>query len=192
MSGDVTSLSTQIAGWLRENAPLTFEKLNPPADEPALAELASALNTELPADLSELLRNFDGSDARDVTGVILLPPGYQVMGSSEIASDTRQRASIWGDAWQPTWIAFGNDLCGGCLVLDTGPQPPYGRIFQFDEIDGPFGFAWGSLTDLLTEMLALVEGRAVRLAHRIPYDYPRAPDPLKPVVQNGELEWEVG
>ncbi|MEH0845536.1 SMI1/KNR4 family protein [Micromonospora sp. CPCC 205711] len=193
MPSSITLLWTQIAEWLQRNAPLTFEKLNPPADDRALAELTSELGTELPPDLVELLLNFNGSDdARGVSGIILLPSGYHMMDSSRIARDTRQRASIWGDAWRPTWIAFGNDLCGGCLVLDTQPQPPYGRIFEFDEVEGPFGSAWDSLNDLLTEMLALLEGRAVRLAHRIPYEYPRAPDPLKPVVQEGELEWEGG
>ena len=184
MPGSITLLWMQIAEWLRKNAPLTFEKLNPPADDEALAELASELGTELPPDLVELLQNFNGSDdARGVAGIILLPPGYYMMDSSWIARDTRQRASIWGGAWRPTWIAFGSDLCGDCLVLDTQPQPPYGRIFEFDKVEGPFGSAWGSLTDLLTEMLALLQGQDLRLAYRIPYDYPRAPDPLKPVVQ---------
>ncbi|MFC4016350.1 SMI1/KNR4 family protein [Micromonospora sp. GCM10011542] len=192
MSSSITPLWRQIAEWLRKNAPLTFAKLNPPADERALAELASEMDTELPPDLVELLHSFNGSAARDVIGLILLPSGYHVMDSSQIARDTRQRASIWGDGWRPSWIAFGNDLCGGCLVLDTQPQPPYGRVFEFDKVDGPFGSAWDSLDDLLTEMLALLEGRAVGLAHRIPYDYPRAPAPLKPVVKDGELEWEVG
>lgn len=192
MPGSVTLVWAQIAEWLRKNAPLTFGKLNPPASERALAELASELGIELPPDLVELLRSFNGSAARDVIGVILLPPGHHVMDSSQIARDTRQRASIWGDAWRPTWVAFGNDLCGGCLVLDTQPQPPYGRIFEFDKVEGPFGSGWDSLNDLLTEMLGLLEGRAVSLAHRIPYDYPRAPDPLKPVVHGGELEWERG
>ncbi|MGN9808862.1 SMI1/KNR4 family protein [Micromonospora sp. BQ11] len=193
MPDSITLLWTQIAEWLRKNAPLTFEKLNPPADDQALAELASELGTELPLDLVELLQNLNGSDgARGVTGIILLPPGYHMMDSSWIARDTRQRASIWGDAWHPTWIALGSDLCGGCLVLDTQPQPPYGRIFEFDKVDGPFGSTWASLNDLLTEMLALLERRAVGLAHRIPYNYPRAPDPVKVVVEDGELEWERG
>lgn len=193
MPGSITLLWTQIAEWLWQHAPVTFEKLNSPADERALAELGSELGTELPPDLVELLLNFNGSDeARAVNGIILLPPGYYLMDSSRIARDTAQRASIWGDAWRPTWIAFGNDLCGGCLVLDTHRQPPYGRIFEFDEVGGPFGSAWESLNDLLTEMSALLEGRGVGLAHRIPYDYPRAPDPLKAVIHNGELEWERG
>jgi len=193
MPGSITLLWTQIAELVRKRAPLTFEKLNPAADDQTLAELASELGTDLPLDLVELLQNFNGSDhGRGVTGIILLPPGYHVMDSSWIARDTRQRASIWGDTWRPTWIAFGSDLCGGCLVLDTHPQPPYGRIFEFDKVEGPFGSAWDSLDDLLTEMLALLEGRAAGLAHRVPYDYPRAPDPLKAVVRDGELEWERG
>ncbi|MFF4807984.1 hypothetical protein ACFY03_07175 [Micromonospora chersina] len=72
----------------------------------------------------------------------------------------------------------------------NGRWQAYGRIFEFDEVEGPFGSAWDSLNDLLTEMLALLEGRSVGLAHRIPSDYPRAPDPLKAVIHNGELEWE--
>ncbi|MCM0674028.1 SMI1/KNR4 family protein [Micromonospora phytophila] len=134
MPGSITLLWTQIAEWLRKNAPLTFEKLNPPADERALAEFASELGIELPPDFVELLLNFNGSDdARGVTGITLLPPGCYMMDSSQMARDTRQRASIWGDAWRSTWIAFGSDLCGGCLVLDTHPRPPYGRIFEFNE-----------------------------------------------------------
>ncbi|GGR88482.1 hypothetical protein GCM10010169_35930 [Micromonospora fulviviridis] len=193
MPGSITLLWTQIAEWLRKHAPLTFEKINSPADERVLAELASELGTEPPPDLVELLLNFNGSDdARGVTGINLLPPGYYMMDCSQMARDSVQRASIWGNSWRPTWIAFGNDLCGGCLVLDTHPQPPYGRIFEFDKVEGPFGLAWDSLNDLLMEMLALLEGRAVGLAHQIPYDYPRAPDPLKAVVQDGELAWERG
>ncbi|MBY8873549.1 SMI1/KNR4 family protein [Micromonospora sp. PLK6-60] len=193
MPGSISHLWTQIVHWLRENAPRTVERLNPPADERALAGLASEWGIELPPDLVELLRHCNGSDpAQGVTGIILLPPGYHLMDSSWIGRDTRQRAAIWGDDWHPTWLAIGSDLCGGCLVLDTQPQPPYGRVFEFDKVEGPFGSAWDSLADLLSEMLALLEGQNLRLAHRIPHDYPRPPDPLRPIVRDGELEWERG
>jgi cell wall assembly regulator SMI1 len=193
MSSSITAQWRQIAEWLRENAPLTFAKLNPAADERALAELASELNVDLPPDFEELLRNVNGSDhTRGVVGLTLLAPGYYMMDSARIVGDTKQRASIWRDAWLPTWIALGNDLCGGCLVLDAQPRPPHGRVFEFSEVDGPFGLAWDSLGDLLTEMHASLEGRAVSLAHRIPADYPRGPDPLTAVVNGGELEWERG
>jgi cell wall assembly regulator SMI1 len=191
MNGQLSETASQIVEWLRIHAPVTHRHLQPPADDDTLARLASDLGRELPPDLVELLRCFNGSgNSDDVTGAILLPPGFRLLPASEMAEPTLSRSTLWPNVWEPSWIAIGEDFCGYALVLDAQPVPTFGRVFEFDKVDGPFGVAWHSLTDLLTETLALLQGEPSHLAIRIPFGHPRPPYHMYPLIEDGELEWE--
>jgi cell wall assembly regulator SMI1 len=184
-----------LDAWLEQHAPVTLEKLGPPA-KPATITLAEArIGQTVPEELVESLRCHDG-------GPDLLPVGSllsvaQIVESYELwmenARDNDLLTGIVGGQqpwWDPQWIPFGDEN-GNTQIIDMRPGPTHRQLgMAYVYREGTFDdyVCWPSLPAYLAEVAtALAAGQPVRDWKPYLFGTKRDLD-----ANQGELTWSAG
>ena len=136
-----------IHAWMDRHAPSVRAKLNPPADEAALARLQATLGVQLPEDFLASYRIHDG--AHRVSGPIL---GVPFLSAAGIAKEWKELKPKRGDdcpapeepvsaqpgairevGWSAGWVPFAGPDEENYLALDfdPGPNGTAGQVINF-------------------------------------------------------------
>ncbi len=153
--GDPTQLWREYAAWLAEHLPHGAARLNPPADEAAIADLERLIGHELPEPVKAGWRLHDGQRCEDDFGAAL---GFWWQPVAEVAREWNSwreireendeeffesldasqqsypRQAIKRQYSSPGWIPllrwpFDGDYVG--LDVDPGPEGTPGQVINF-------------------------------------------------------------
>ncbi|MGI8335709.1 SMI1/KNR4 family protein [Actinomadura scrupuli] len=175
MPSDVDETWDRIVGWLGRHAPAVAGAIDPPAAEPALAQVEAAVGSPLPADLVAWWRRADGMRWTDPHPGALLPPHFvphsvrgalesrrtwlEVMSSLyEGAEPPPGAAGSPSDVWLPMWMPIAANGGGTELFVDLRDGPAHGCVMTYDKV-GAAALAprWPSVTAMLAEVADALE-----------------------------------
>ncbi|TWD79642.1 cell wall assembly regulator SMI1 [Kribbella amoyensis] len=205
----VTQSWSQIVTWLEQNAPATAALINPPADPKTIRWLETAIGYSLPPDLSEYLRQADGTRHRWVQGR-LVPTLYNLVPCEDMLDIHKMwikisgRGPHLGDAdpagtlsteWLGAFLPIGESGTSVKLFVDLRPGDLHGCVGEYSPEDGGFHSVpwWPSVGVMLEDLAeAMVNRRPAcqeyATATTTAWSKPR---PYLPTVEeDGYLRWD--
>jgi cell wall assembly regulator SMI1 len=176
----------RITAWCQDHAPETFTALRQPAGVQAIEAAERATGIAWPAELKKWYSLHDGVDPLNWNAALLF--GYMPTSLEMLVSTHRMMVDIWtrnmeelttssleelmrepagsrAGVYLPCYLPFGNDGCGGELVLDARGGAWTGPITGFDKVEAETGESpeWCSLAELLEDIAeSLKTGRETR------------------------------
>ncbi|MGP9017577.1 SMI1/KNR4 family protein [Streptomyces sp. BR1] len=162
----------RFESWLRENAPVTYRTLLPPADVEAIHQITGG-RFAVHSDLGQLLLLHDGFDSLDEGGApeAFLPQYYApysarraaiaysyMLRNIDLSTEDGTIEHCIGQTLHPEWVPFARTVSGDELVVDHRAGDTYGAVLQYSEGDGVYQMVWPSLGAMIAEMNAALRG----------------------------------
>jgi cell wall assembly regulator SMI1 len=185
----------RLVAWCEQNAPVTFQRLRPPAPSAELKATERRFPRQWPDDLRRWYGLQDGA-AWESSNTPL--PDWRILSLSEIvesaemyagfddiydedelADGEQEEAGSLSVPFLPSFVPIADNITACTLFVDTRPGLQYGCVCAFDRdqgaLDGP---SWDSVTGMLDDVVTSLQSSS-------------ASDGWYPTVTAGELTWEL-
>lgn len=160
----------RITSWLKQHAPrITDLSLNPPATDEKLKELQGMFDRELPADLIQLYKTYNGMNDDENMGNLFY--GMPFLSIEDVIADQQFRIKQSKDisviplrhadeqidpanVYNLNWVALCFDGSRSYLRVDLAPSPQgtYGQVIFIDSDYNVGLFIASSITELLEQV----------------------------------------
>lgn len=181
-SSRITQAWSRIDTWLAEQAPVTFASLPQPATHEQIASAEQQIGVTFPSDIYTSLRCHNGSGDVEILPVHMLLSAELIATNFWVAVEISRDpcTDTYVNTQSPEWIPITGDAGGSHYVLGQlgGPQPRLGFRNELGYLDFTQGVMGSCMSDLLEKAADALAAMAVL-------------DDFRPVVVNGELEWEI-
>ncbi|PKV84343.1 hypothetical protein [Streptomyces sp. TLI_146] len=158
--------------WLRDNAPVTYGILRPPADVETIRQIADGRFAVHP-EFEQWLLLHDGFSRLDAGGApeAFLPQYYApysaqraalaysyMLRNVESSIEDGSASYALGQTLHDEWVPFARTVSGDELVVDHRKGDSYGAVLQYSDGDGIYQMAWPSLGSMVASMNAALRG----------------------------------